>query len=178
MTAMSKSLALGSAERPVRVAIVGAGPSGFFAAGFLLGHKELHFEVDLFDRLPCPYGLLRNGVAPDHQQIKRIEKVYRKTAAKEGFRFFGNVKVGEDISVETLAQHYDQVVYAVGNESSRRLNIPGIDLQNSDSATAFVGWYNGDLPPAPCAHMSQVPHDPSINPILGEDPECSIMLND
>ena len=143
MTVMSTSIALGSAERPVRVAIVGSGPSGFFAAGFLLGHKDLVFEVDLFDRLPSPYGLLRNGVAPDHQQIKRIERVYRKTAAKFGFRFFGNVKIGDDIPVETLAKHYDQVVYAVGNESSRRLNIPGIDLQNSDSATAFVGWYNG-----------------------------------
>ena len=132
----------GSAARAVRVAIVGSGPSGFFAAGHLLGNRDIRFEVDVFDRLPAPYGLLRSGVAPDHQTIKRIDKVYKKTAAKEGFRFFGNTKVGADIPVATLAKHYDQVIYAVGSEDSRSLNIPGIDLNGSDSATAFVGWYN------------------------------------
>jgi ferredoxin/flavodoxin---NADP+ reductase len=125
------------------VAIVGAGPSGFYAAAALLKHKDLVVEVDLIDRLPTPYGLVRGGVAPDHQKIKNVVRAYEKTANHERFRFFGNVRVGHDVTVSDLRQTYDQVCFAIGAESSRRLGIDGEDLGGSHSATAFVGWYNG-----------------------------------
>jgi ferredoxin--NADP+ reductase len=134
---------LGTPDRPLRVAIVGAGPSGFYAAAALLKHKELTVEVDLIDRLPTPYGLVRGGVAPDHQKIKNVVRAYEKTANHERFRFFGNVRVGHDVTVAELRDTYDQVCFAIGAESSRRLGIDGEDLGGSHSATAFVGWYNG-----------------------------------
>lgn len=127
----------------MRVAIIGSGPSGFYAAESLLRQKELSVAVDIFDRLPTPYGLVRGGVAPDHQKIKSVVIVYEKVASLPGLRFFGNVKLGQDIQVGDLRRHYDQIVYAVGNESDRRLSIPGEDLPGNHSATAFVGWYNG-----------------------------------
>ncbi|MBI4376384.1 MAG: FAD-dependent oxidoreductase [Elusimicrobia bacterium] len=130
-------------QRPLRIAIIGSGPSGFYAAEALLKEKNISVAVDMFDRLPTPYGLVRGGVAPDHQKIKNVIMVYEKVAASPSFRFFGNVKLGRDIQVEDLRQHYDQIVYAVGNESDRRLGIPGEDLSGNHSATAFVGWYNG-----------------------------------
>ena len=99
-------------------------------------------EVDLFDRLPTPYGLVRGGVAPDHPKIKSVTRVYDKTAAREGFRFFGNVKLGEDVHVEDLERHYHAIVYTFGAETDRKLGIPGEDLPGSHAATAFVGWYN------------------------------------
>jgi ferredoxin--NADP+ reductase len=133
---------VGSFERPVRVAIVGSGPSGFYAAAALLKSKDLNVEVDLFDRLPTPYGLVRGGVAPDHQKIKNVTRAYDKTAADPRFRFFGNVNVGTQVTVEQLRGAYDQVCFAVGAESSRKLGIPGEDLPGSYSATEFVGWYN------------------------------------
>ncbi|MEM9408694.1 MAG: FAD-dependent oxidoreductase [Acidobacteriota bacterium] len=133
---------LGSPERPLRVAVVGSGPSGFYAIGALF-KSDHEVEVDLFDRLPTPFGLVRGGVAPDHQKIKNVVRIYDKTAAHEKFRFFGNVKVGRDVSVEELLEHYDQVVLAVGNESDRSMGIPGEDLEGVYSATEFVGWYNG-----------------------------------
>lgn len=129
--------------RPLRVAIVGSGPSGFYAAEALLKQKEIPVAVDMYDRLPTPYGLVRGGVAPDHQKIKSVTLVYEKVANTPGFRFFGNVKLGRDIQVEDLRAMYDQIVYAVGNESDRKLGIPGEDLEGNHSATAFVGWYNG-----------------------------------
>ena len=133
---------LGTELRPLRVAIVGAGPSGFYIADSLFRAK-LPVIVDAFDRLPTPYGLLRGGVAPDHQQMKTVGKYYEKVALTPGFSFFGNVKVGQDISVEELQQHYDAVVFSCGAETDRRLGIPGEELSGSYTATAFVGWYNG-----------------------------------
>ena len=129
-------------DNPLRVAIVGAGPSGFYAAEHVLKDSSAHAQVDLFDRLPSPFGLVRGGVAPDHPKIKSVIRVYEKTAAREGFRFFGNVKVGHDIEVEDLERLYHAIVYTVGCETDRRLGIPGEDLPGSHAATAFVGWYN------------------------------------
>ncbi len=133
---------IGTEETPLRVAIVGAGPSGFYAAEHILKDGDLHAQVDLFDRLPTPFGLVRGGVAPDHPKIKSVIRVYEKTAAREGFRFFGNVKVGHDIEVEDLERHYHAIVFTVGCETDRALGIPGEDLPGSHAATAFVGWYN------------------------------------
>jgi ferredoxin--NADP+ reductase len=133
---------IGTPENPVRVAIVGAGPSGFYAAEHILKDESTHAQVDLFDRLPTPFGLVRGGVAPDHPKIKSVIRVYEKTAAREGFRFFGNVKVGHDVEVEDLERHYHAIVYTVGCETDRRLGIPGEELPGSHAATAFVGWYN------------------------------------
>jgi ferredoxin--NADP+ reductase len=134
---------VGSAPRPLRVAIIGSGPSGFYAADALLRAENLTVAVDMFDRLPTPFGLVRGGVAPDHQKIKSVIRVYEKTAGDERFRFFGNVKLGADVAVDDLARCYDHVVFAVGNESDRQMGIPGEGLAGVDSATAFVGWYNG-----------------------------------
>jgi len=133
----------GTSENPLRVAIVGSGPSGFYAAGHLLKLKELEVSVDLYDRLPTPFGLVRAGVAPDHPKIKSVTRVYEKTAANPGFRFFGHVMVGEDVSHAQLKQHYHAVVYAVGAETDRHMGIPGEDLPGSWAATQLVGWYNG-----------------------------------
>jgi ferredoxin--NADP+ reductase len=124
------------------VAIVGAGPSGFYAAEHILKDESTHAQVDLFDRLPTPFGLVRGGVAPDHPNIKSVIRVYEKTAAREGFRFFGNVKVGHDIEVQDLERLYHAIVYTVGCETDRQLGIPGEELPGSHAATAFVGWYN------------------------------------
>jgi ferredoxin--NADP+ reductase len=139
----STSASLGTPEQPLRVAVVGSGPSGFYAAGQLLSHKEITAEVDLFERLPTPWGLVRGGVAPDHPKIKSVSRIYEKTAARDGFRFFGNVEVGKDVTHEELAQWYDAVLYAVGTSRDRRSGIPGEELPGSWSATEFVGWYNG-----------------------------------
>ncbi len=133
----------GSPHHPLRVAIVGSGPSGFYAAEALAREKDLAVRVDMFDRLPTPYGLVRGGVAPDHQKIKQVVAVYERVASAPGFRFFGNVKLGQDLPTAELLGLYDMVVYAVGNESDRRLGVPGEDLAGSHSATEFVGWYNG-----------------------------------
>lgn len=137
------TIQLGTVERPLRVAIIGAGPSGFYAAGSLLQQKEVNVSVDMFDRLPTPYGLVRYGVAPDHQKIKSVSKVYDRTSADPRFRFFGHVDFGQDITHADLRRHYDQIIYAVGAQSDRKLNIPGEDLAGSFSATEFVAWYNG-----------------------------------
>lgn len=134
---------LGSAARPLRVAIIGAGPSGFYAAGALLQQKAVQVTVDMFERLPTPHGLVRYGVAPDHQKIKSVSKVYDRTAADPRFRFYGNVDFGSDITHADLRHYYDQIIYAVGAQSDRKLNIPGEDLAGSLSATEFVAWYNG-----------------------------------
>lgn len=133
---------VGSEQRPLKVAIVGSGPSGFYAAAALL-QSSARVEVDLFDRLPTPFGLVRGGVAPDHQKIKGVVKAYDKTATLPGFRFLGNVDVGGDVSLEQLLAAYDQVVLAVGASSSRSLGLEGEALPGSHAATDFVGWYNG-----------------------------------
>ncbi len=127
---------------PLRVAVIGSGPAGFYAAGHLLA-AELPVQVDLIERLPTPWGLVRLGVAPDHPKIKTVSKAFEKIAGKEGFRFLGNVEVGRDVSHAELAEHYDAVVYTVGAQTDRRLGIPGEDLPGSLPATALVAWYNG-----------------------------------
>src|SRR5262249_8289875 len=134
---------LGSTTNPLRVAVFGAGPAGFYAVEELLKQQEISVAVDLFDRLPTPYGLVRGGVAPDHQKIKAVIRQYEKTAARPGFRFFGNVTFGEDLSLDELLVHYHQVLLTTGAESDRRMGIPGEDLPGSYPATVFVGWYNG-----------------------------------
>lgn len=134
---------LGSSSRPLRVAIVGAGPSGFYAAGALLQQKEIHVSIDIFDRLPTPYGLVRYGVAPDHQKIKSVTKVYERTVRDSRVRYFGNVGLGEEISHDELKSHYDQIIYATGASSDKQLDIPGEEMDGSFSATEFVAWYNG-----------------------------------
>ena len=133
---------IGTEQTPLRVAIVGAGPSGFYAAEHILKDGDLHAQVDLFDRLPSPFGLVRGGVAPDHPKIKSVIRVYEKTAARDGFRFFGNVKIGHDVEVEELERLYHSIVFTVGCETDRQLGIPGEDLPGSHAATSFVGWYN------------------------------------
>ncbi len=129
-------------DRPHRIAVVGAGPAGFYATGHLLD-ADAAIEVDLYDRLPTPWGLVRGGVAPDHPKIKAVSKVFEKIAEKPGFRMFGNVEVGRDVTHEDLMRHYDAVVYAYGAQADRRMGIPGEDLPGSIPATAFVAWYNG-----------------------------------
>jgi ferredoxin/flavodoxin---NADP+ reductase len=123
-----------------RVAVVGAGPSGFYASAQLLDEG---FEVDLVDLLPTPFGLVRAGVAPDHPKIKSVTRMYEKTARREGFRFFGGIELGTDISARELRARYHAVVYAVGTSDDNRLGIPGEDRPGSYPATRFVAWYNG-----------------------------------
>ncbi|MGH2875176.1 MAG: FAD-dependent oxidoreductase [Solirubrobacteraceae bacterium] len=123
-----------------RAAIIGAGPSGFYATDQLL---KAGFEVDLFDELPTPFGLVRAGVAPDHPKIKSVTRVYAKTALHESFRFFGCVRLGEHVSREDLLGRYHAVVYAIGTSTDNRLGIPGEDRPGSHPATEFVAWYNG-----------------------------------
>ena len=127
----------------MRVAIIGSGPAGFYAAEALLKRSDVSVDVDLFDLLPTPYGLVRGGVAPDHQKIKSVARVFAATAARPTFRFLGNVQLGRDVSVEDLRRHYHQIVYATGNESDRRLGVPGEGIERCTPATVFVGWYNG-----------------------------------
>ena len=131
-----------SADRPLRVAVVGSGPAGFYAAGALLA-TDPPAEVDMIERLPTPWGLVRLGVAPDHPKLKDVSRAYERTAQRPGFRFFGNVEFGRDVQQDDLARLYDAVVYAVGAQTDRRLAIPGEELPGSWSATEFVAWYNG-----------------------------------
>jgi ferredoxin/flavodoxin---NADP+ reductase len=134
---------LGTAACPLRVAIIGAGPAGFYAAEALLKHKDLVCQIDFFNRLPTPYGLVREGVAPDHQTIKSVTRIYDKVAEAPNVRYFGNVTFGRDILHDDLKQLYDQIVYAVGAQSDRKMGITGEDLDGSFPATIFVGWFNG-----------------------------------
>jgi len=128
---------------PLRIAVIGSGPAGFYAAGHLLADASDRFEIDMFERLPTPWGLVRSGVAPDHPKIKSVTRIYERTAAHPRFRFFGNVTFGEHVSREDLLCHYHAVVYATGSPSDRPLGIPGEHLPGSHAATEFVGWYNG-----------------------------------
>ena len=135
-------------DSPIRIAVIGSGPAGFYAAGHLLkdsgaGGHSINFEVDMLERLPTPWGLVRSGVAPDHPKIKSVTRIYEKTAAHPRFRFFGNVVFGEHVSREELLEHYHAIVYATGTPLDRPLGIPGEDLPGSHAATDFVGWYNG-----------------------------------
>jgi ferredoxin/flavodoxin---NADP+ reductase len=128
-------------RRP-RIAIVGAGPAGAFAAASLL-RSAGDAEIDLFERLPTPWGLLRGGVAPDHQEIKRLEDTFDRETFQRGCRFLGNVEVGVDVTHSDLMRHYTAVVYATGAQTDKSLGIPGEDLPGSWAATEFVAWYNG-----------------------------------
>src|SRR5262245_31124793 len=130
-------------DRPLRVAVVGSGPAGFYAAAALLGSEDPPVEVDMIERLPTPWGLVRLGVAPDHPELKAASRIYEKTATMRGFRFLGNVEAGRDITPEELTRLYDAVVYTVGAQTDKRLGIPGEDLPGSWAATEFVAWYNG-----------------------------------
>lgn len=128
--------------RPIRVAVVGAGPAGIYAADILTKEYEAA-TVDVFDRLPAPYGLVRYGVAPDHPRIKEIIKALRNVLSKDAIRFFGNVDFGTDLKLEDLRQFYDAVVFATGAIFDRDLDIPGIDLEGSFGAADFVSWFDG-----------------------------------
>jgi ferredoxin--NADP+ reductase len=127
-----------------KVAIVGAGPAGYFAAQALqnLANDDRTFEIDLIERLPTPWGLVRSGVAPDHPKIKTVSKVFEKIAAAETFRLFANVEIGSDISIAQLQEKYDSVIIATGSSLGKKLGIPGEDLRGSLSAATFVPWYN------------------------------------
>jgi ferredoxin/flavodoxin---NADP+ reductase len=139
---MVKLFLMSDTSQSLRVAIIGAGPSGFYAADSLL--KELpNVSIDLIDRLPTPYGLVRYGVAPDHQKIKSVTKMYEKTCSDPRIRFLGNVNFGKDISYNDIKKHYHAVIYTVGASSDRNLGISGENLAGNMSATEFVAWYNG-----------------------------------
>ncbi len=128
---------------PLRVAIIGSGPAGFYAAEALLKQTEPVVHVDIFDRLPTPFGLVRGGVAPDHPKIKGVARVFERTAQRPAFRFYGNVRLGKDIWLADLREHYHLVILAVGNEADRRMGVPGEGITGSTPAAVFVGWYNG-----------------------------------
>ena len=133
----------GTEAQPLRVAIVGAGPTGFYATDQLFRQPDLVVDVDMYDRVPTPFGLVRAGVAPDHQKIKAVTAVFDKVAAHPRFRFFGAVELGRHLSVDDLRAHYHMIVYTTGAQTDRRMGIPGEDLQRSHAATEFVAWYNG-----------------------------------
>ncbi|NBV83000.1 NADP oxidoreductase [bacterium] len=137
-------MTIGTESRPLRVAVVGAGPSGFYAADALF-KSPLTVSIDAFDRLPTPFGLLRGGVAPDHQKMKSVGAYYERvaTANEYRFRFFGNVAIGTDITIDELRTYYDAIIVSMGAQSDRKLGIPGEDLPGVHAATEFVGWYNG-----------------------------------
>ena len=136
---MSKS---GGSSVPLSVAIVGSGPSGFYSTEALI-KSGINVEIDLIDRLPAPYGLVRSGVAPDHPKLKQAIEVYKKIAQNDEFNFVGNVTVGRDIEAEELQRTHHAVIYTCGAETDRKLGIPGEELAGSHTATEFVGWYNG-----------------------------------
>lgn len=134
---------IGAEANPLRVAIIGSGPTGFYTADHFLKQKNINVLVDMYDRLPTPYGLVRFGVAPDHQKIKSVIKAYERTAKRPEFRFYGYVEFGKDVTLEDLKDYYHQVVFTTGAQSDRKMGIPGEDLENSHAATEFVAWYNG-----------------------------------
>ncbi|MFQ5658964.1 MAG: NADP oxidoreductase [Gammaproteobacteria bacterium] len=133
---------LGTEQNPLLVAIVGSGPSGFYATEALI-RSDISVKVDMLERLPSPYGLVRSGVAPDHQKLKQAIQLYAKIAESPEFNYIGNVTVGRDISIDDLTSSHHAVVFTCGAETDRKLGIPGEDLPGSHTATEFVGWYNG-----------------------------------
>ena len=134
---------VGTATNPLRVAIIGAGPSGFYVAEHLFNHPELIVEIDLIERLPTPYGLVRGGVAPDHPKIKSVTATYDTIAAHPGFHYYGGVEFGRHLTCDDLRALYHQMVFTTGAQTDQRMGIPGEDLHGSAPATAFVAWYNG-----------------------------------
>ena len=127
----------------MRVAIVGAGPAGFFLAERLLGRADVPVEVDLYERLPAPYGLVRFGVAPDHEKIKTVTRSFDAVASRPGFRYFGNIEFGTEVTLADFRRHYHAACFTTGAQTDRKMGIPGEDLARSHSATDFVAWYNG-----------------------------------
>ena len=132
-----------SGDAKLRVAIIGSGPAGSYAAGHLLRHTDSELHVDLYERLPTPWGLVRAGVAPDHPKIKSVTNLYERTAEHPRLRLFANVEFGRHVTLDDLRRHYNAIVYAVGTPTDRAMGIPGEDLAGSYAATDFVGWYNG-----------------------------------
>tara|TARA_B100001971_G_scaffold192506_1_gene196829 strand:+ start:2310 stop:3710 length:1401 start_codon:yes stop_codon:yes gene_type:complete len=134
---------IGSKSDPLRVAVIGSGPAGFYTFSNLLKHSDVHVELDMIDRVPTPFGLVRAGVAPDHQKYKTVTRVYDKSAQQPNFRFYGAVEYGTHLHLDDLKSHYHQVVFATGAQTDRELGIPGEHLPGSHAATDFIGWYNG-----------------------------------
>ena len=136
-------MTVGTEAQPLRVAIFGSGPAAFYAAEHLFKQKQFAIEVDMFDKLPVPFGLVRYGVAPDHLKIKQVTKVFNGIAANPRFRFFGNVELGRDVTLAEIETYYHQILFATGAQTDRHMGIPGEDLRDSHPATEFVAWYNG-----------------------------------
>ena len=134
---------VGTPDHPLRVAVIGSGPAAFYAVEHLFKQPALTVDVDMFERLPTPHGLVRYGVAPDHAKIKTVTRAYDTIAAHQRFRFFGNVEYGRHVTLEDLSHHYHAVIFATGAQTDRHMGIPGEDLQRSHAATEFVAWYNG-----------------------------------
>ena len=135
--------AVGTTTHPLRVAVIGSGPAAFYAVEQLFKAPALIAQVDMFERLPAPHGLVRYGVAPDHPKIKTVTRAYDTIAGHAGFRFFGNVEFGRHLTLADLSRHYHQVIFATGAQTDRHMGIPGEDLAGSHAATEFVAWYNG-----------------------------------
>jgi ferredoxin--NADP+ reductase len=135
--------AVGTPDNPLRVAIIGSGPAGFYTVSNFLKHTDVTAELDMFDRLPTPFGLVRAGVAPDHQKYKTVTRAYDKSASQDNYRFYGYVEYGSDLTLADLKAHYHQIIFCTGAPGDRNLNVPGEDLGGSHSATDFVAWYNG-----------------------------------
>ena len=133
----------GTEEQPLRVAVIGSGPAGFYVVERFFREPGLRVEIDVFDELVTPFGLVRGGVAPDHQKIKSVVRIYDRIARKSNFRFYGNVRYGRDVHRNDLEAHYHQVCFTTGAQTDRSLGIPGEDLEGSHAATEFVAWYNG-----------------------------------
>ncbi len=135
--------AVGTPAQPLRVAVIGSGPAAFYAVEALFKQADVTVEVDMFERLPAPHGLVRYGVAPDHAKIKTVTRAYDAIAGHARFRFFGNVEFGRHMAVSDLSRYYHQVLFATGAQTDRHMGIPGEDLPGSHAATEFVAWYNG-----------------------------------
>lgn len=133
----------GTPSHLMRVAIIGSGPAAFYVAERLLKAQDTAVSIDMFERLPAPFGLVRYGVAPDHQKIKQVTRVFDRVARNDSFRLFGNVEYGKHVGLEDIERHYHQVCFATGAQTDRELGIPGEDLERSHPATDFVAWYNG-----------------------------------
>src|SRR5512142_1186937 len=136
-------MTVGNEANPLRVAVIGSGPAAFYAVEALFKAPGVVASIDMYDRLPTPYGLVRGGVAPDHQKIKTVTKVFERLASNPRFRFFGNVEFGKDVTLDNLREHYHAILFATGAQTDRRMGIPGEDLRGSHPATEFVAWYNG-----------------------------------
>jgi len=136
-------MGVGTPDQPLRVAVIGSGPAAFYAVEHLIKQSALVADVDMFERLPAPHGLVRYGVAPDHAKIKTVTRIYDTIAGHPRFRFFGNVEFGQHVTLADLSRHYHQVLFATGAQTDRRMGIPGEDLVGSHAATEFVAWYNG-----------------------------------